>query len=300
MKSKPAISLVLGSGGARGYAHIGVIEVLERHGITIASISGASMGALVGGLHAAGALEEYTRWVLTLDALDVASLLDFSFAAGGIIEGEKVFGRLAEMIGDRKIEDLPIPFTAVATDIIRQKEVWFQRGDLLEAIRASIAIPSVFTPVRKGEMVLVDGGVLNPLPVAPAQADMTDLIVAVNLYGEHEGEPVQPRRESLRRRERIEAAVRDLFRRNETKGRLSMFDVLDKTFDTMQDVFTRYRLAGYPPDVTIDIPMNVCNTFDFHKAEEVIEAGRIAAEGALAESPLRELIHSVRKGGHHG
>ena len=284
---KTSISLVLGSGGARGYAHIGVIEELEKAGYGIASISGTSMGALIGGLYACNALERYKEWVTELDALDVATLLDFSFAAGGLIEGEKVFARLAEMIGECRIEELPIKYTAVATDIIRKKEVWFQQGDLLEAIRASIAIPSVFTPVRRHNMILVDGGALNPLPVAPTLSDMTDLIVAVNLYGEFPTPPVPSSRESKRRKKRIETMVRDLFRKSENRSNLSMFDVLDKTFDTMQDAFTRYRIAGYPPDVMINISMDVCNTFDFHKADEVIEAGRIAARKYLkrAEKP---------------
>ena len=277
------ISLVLGSGGARGYAHIGVIEELERHGFEIVSISGASMGALVGGLYAAGALERYKSWVLGLDALDVATLLDISLARGGIIEGEKVFGKLEEMIGKRRIEELPIKFTAVATDLVRKKEVWFQQGDLLEAIRASIAIPSVFTPVNMGNMVLVDGGALNPLPVAPTQSDLTDLTVAVNLYAEIPKIEIKTKSSEKHRKARIESAVRELFEKAKESSKFSMFEVLDKTFDTMQDALTRYRIGGYPPDVMINISMDVCNTFDFHKAAEVIEAGRLAARATLKE-----------------
>ena len=284
---KKKVSLVLGSGGARGYAHIGVIEELERGGYEIASISGASMGALIGGLYASGGLERYKKWVLELDALDVAGLLDFSFAKGGIIEGEKVFERLAGMIGPRRIEDLPIKFTAVATDIVRKKEVWFQRGDLLEAIRASIAIPSIFTPVRVGGMVLVDGGALNPLPVAPTQSDLTDLTIAVNLYGQSPKPPYEAEAGDRRRKESIEAAVKELFSRSRKEQEYTMFEVLDKTFDTMQDALTRYRIGGYPPDLMIDISMHVCDTFDFHKAAEVIEAGRLAARTALRQTKER-------------
>ena len=277
------VSLVLGSGGARGYAHIGVIEELERRGYEIASISGASMGALIGGLYASGGLEAYKKWVLELDALDVAGLLDFSFAKGGIIEGEKVFEKMAGMIGTRRIEELPIKFTAVATDIVRKKEVWFQRGDLLEAIRASIAIPSIFTPVRIGAMVLVDGGALNPLPVAPTQSDLTDLTIAVNLYGQSPKPSYRGEEGEQRRRESIEAAVKELFSKSRKAQEYTMFDILDKTFDTMQDALTRYRIGGYPPDLMIDISMHVCDTFDFHKAAEVIEAGRAAARMRLDE-----------------
>jgi NTE family protein len=282
------VSLVLGSGGARGYAHIGVIEELERRGYEIVSISGASMGALIGGLYACGALEAYKAWVLQLDPLDVASLLDISFSRGGIIAGEKVFEKLAQMMGPQRIEDLPVKFTAVATDIVRKKEVWFQRGDLLEAIRASIAIPSVFTPVRLGKMVLVDGGALNPLPVAPTQSDLTDLTIAVNLYGEVPKIEVRTEEKERKRREKIESVVRELFARAREEPKFSMFEVLDKTFDTMQDALTRYRIGGYPPDLMINVSMHVCDTFDFHKAEEVIEAGRLTARRTLDEMEERK------------
>ena len=275
------ISLVLGSGGARGYAHIGVIEELERQGYEIASISGSSMGALIGGLYACGRLDDYREWVLGLDALDVASLLDITFSRGGIIEGEKVFEHLAKMIGKRRIEELPIKFTAVATDIVRKKEVWFQQGDLLRAVRASIAIPSIFTPVRIGRMVLVDGGALNPLPVAPTQSDLTDLTIAVNLYGEIPRPEIEMEEEENLRKRKIESTVRELFERNREETKFTMFDILDKTFDTMQDALTRYRIGGYPPDIIVDISMHVCGTFDFHRAKEVIEAGRRAAKEAL-------------------
>ena len=275
------ISLVLGSGGARGYAHIGVIEELERQGYQIASICGSSMGALIGGLYACGKLVEYRDWVLGLDALDVASLLDITFSRGGIIEGEKVFEHLSKMMGERRIEDLPIKFTAVATDIVRKKEVWFQKGDLLQAVRASIAIPSIFTPVRIGKMVLVDGGALNPLPVAPTQSDMTDLTIAVNLYGEIPRPEIEMEEEENRRKRKIESMVRELFERHREETKFTMFDILDKTFDTMQDALTRYRIGGYPPDLIVDISMHVCDTFDFHRAKEVIEAGRRAAKEAL-------------------
>ncbi len=281
--NKKRVSLVLGSGGARGYAHIGVIEILEKKGYEIVSISGASMGALIGGLYGCGKLDEYRDWVLGLDAFDVAYLLDISFARGGIIEGEKVFKKLAEMTGDINIEDLPIKYTAVSTDIVRKKEVWFQQGNLLDAIRASIAIPSIFTPVTKEKMILVDGGALNPLPVAPTQSDLTDLTIGVNLYAKIPKPKVKTGKSEDIRKHNIEMAVRELFVNAKEERKFSMFDVLDKTFDTMQDALTRYRIAGYPPDIMINISMHVCNTFDFHKAAEVIEAGKMAAIEAIEE-----------------
>lgn len=276
------ISLVLGSGGARGYAHIGVIEELERRGFEIVSISGASMGALIGGLYACGKLEAYKAWVLSLDPVDVASLVDLSFASGGLMAGEKVFDHIEKLIAGQTFESLDIHFTAVATDIIHKKEVWFRSGDLLQAIRASIAIPSVFTPVKLDGMVLADGGILNPLPVAPTMSDRSDLTIAVNLYADTPKPHIHLSDNEEKRKKGLSHAFVELVGRLAPQSNeLTMFDVLDKTFDTMQNGLTRYRLGGYPPDILIEISKEVCNTYDFHKAAEVIEAGRIAAREQL-------------------
>src|SRR5690606_38013641 len=174
------VALVLGSGVARGYAHIGVIAELEARGYEIGCIAGCSMGAVVGGIYAAGKLDAYRAWIESLDYLDVLRLLDVSFRLGAI-RGEKVFGRIREMVGEINIEDLPIPYTAVATDLTNQQEIWFQEGDLHQAMRASAAIPSIFTPVLQDQRTLVDGGLLNPLPIVPVVSSHSDLIVAVNL-----------------------------------------------------------------------------------------------------------------------
>ena len=285
------VSLVLGSGGARGYAHMGVIETLEAKGYEIVSISGASMGALVGGLYACGKLDEYREWVLKLGPLDVAGLLDLSWDKRGFMNGTKVFDQLEHMVGQQKIEALPIRFTAVACDLNRNKEVWFQNGDLLTAIRASIAIPSVFTPVQLDDMLLVDGGVLNPLPVAPTMSDHSDMTIAVNVYAEAD-ESLNP----VSVAERYDAlfdeddslfgkvagmAKNALVERKKRRSSVHLFSILDRTFEAMQQTLIQYRLGGYPPDVMIDIPQNVCGIFDFHKAEVVIDAGRKAAEKVL-------------------
>jgi len=277
------ISLVLGSGGARGYAHIGVIEALEERGYEIVSVSGCSMGALVGGLYACGKLDEYKEWVLGLQPLDVAGLLDLAWDRRGLMSGTKVFERLDELVGTTTIESLPIAYTAVASDLNRGKEVWFRDGDLLTAIRASIAIPSVFTPVELDGMLLVDGGVLNPLPVAPTMSDRSDLTVAVNLYGPdapQEETAVAERYDSLVERlaSKAKSAIKDRLKRQE---QVHIFSILDQSFDTMQRSLTQYRLGGYPPDVTIELPKNICSTFDFHKAKMLIDAGRKAAEAVL-------------------
>ncbi|MBD3792201.1 MAG: patatin-like phospholipase family protein [Campylobacterales bacterium] len=288
MKTKGRVSLVLGSGGARGYAHIGVIEALEKRGYEIVSISGASMGALIGGLYACGKLDAYKEWVLGLDPLDVASLVDFSFDSSGLIKGDKVFDKIAAMIGEEQtFEDLPIKFTAVATDVVRKKEVWFQSGNLLQALRASIAIPTIFTPVKIDEMILADGGILNPLPVAPTMSDISDLTIAVNLYGDTPKPEIEISDEEKKQTNSFSRVFLDLLEKfHPKKEELTMFDILDKTFDTMQNGLTRYRLGGYPPDILIDISKDVCNTYDFHKSLEVIEQGRKAAEKQLDEKGL--------------
>jgi NTE family protein len=184
---KKKVSLVLGSGGARGYAHIGVIEELERSSYEIVSISGSSMGALIGALYACNKIDEFKEWVLGLNGMDLTTWLDISWDnRSGIFRGIKLMEKLATMIGDKNIEDLLIKYTAVATDLNRNKEVWFQHGNLLEAVRASISIPSLFTPIQTDGMLLVDGGVLNPLPVAPTMSDHSDIIIAVNLYADRQ------------------------------------------------------------------------------------------------------------------
>ena len=278
------ISLVLGSGGARGYAHIGVIEALEERGYEIVSISGCSMGALVGGIYACSKLEAYKEWVLSLQLLDVAGLLDLAWDKKGLMKGSRVFERLDEFIGERTIESLPITYTAVAADLNRGREVWFDRGDLLTAIRASIAIPSVFTPVELDGMLLIDGGVLNPLPVAPTLSDRSEQIIAVNLFG-----PEIQKQSTTDALSRDDSKVRQLASRaksaiKERIGQLDqthIFSILDQSFDIMQRSLTQYRIGAYPPDIMIELPKNICKTFDFHKAKMLIEAGRKAVADTL-------------------
>ncbi len=288
------ISLVLGSGGARGYSHIGVIEELERRGYEIVCISGASMGALIGGLHAAGKLQAYKEWVLGLDALDVMALLDFSWDRRGMVRGDKVLHKLKEILGDIRIEDLPIAYTAVATDLRRNREVWFQKGDLLEAIRASISIPSFFTPVEMDGMLLVDGGALNPLPVAPTMATYSDMTIAVSLFGDEPAPKIDMPEEVRLKESKLDEIASEIIARarqwfetqtNEEKESepYHLFDIIDMTIESMQKTLVGYRLGGYPPDLTIEIPQDVCGALDFHKAYEVIETGRVLAEKSLEQ-----------------
>ena len=183
MDSEKTVSLILGSGGARGLAHIGVIHWLEDNGYDIRSISGCSMGALIGGVYAAGKLDVYTAWVRAITSTDMLKLLDISFGAAGMVKGEKIINTLKDLVGDRLIEDLPISFTAVASDIVNEKEIWLNKGSLFDAIRASISLPFFFTPARIDGIELLDGGILNPVPIAPTFSDRTAVKIAVNLGG---------------------------------------------------------------------------------------------------------------------
>ncbi|MBS0439081.1 MAG: patatin-like phospholipase family protein [Proteobacteria bacterium] len=255
------VSLVLGSGGARGYAHIGAIEELLAQGFEIRSVAGASMGALVGGIYAAGQLDAYRDWARGLQKFDVLRLLDWTFR-GGLIKGDRIIGRLRELIGDVAIENLPIPYTAVAVDIIAQREVWFTRGPLFDAIRASIAIPTVFRPHHYEGRVLVDGGLLNPVPITPTLRDLTDCTIAVDLNAAPDDE---------------RGTLPDA---NTDPGLLETFA---RSLDAVQSTLTRYRLAAQPPDLVVPIPRTACAFYEFHRAPELIEIGRERTRAALAQ-----------------
>ena len=291
-----SVSLVLGSGGARGLAHIGVIHELEKHGFKIRAITGCSVGSLIGGFYCAGKLDVFEEWVCSLSEWDVVRFLDISLTArDGIVKGDLIMDTLRDLIGEQQIEDLPIPLTAVATDIVNRKEVWLSRGRLFDAMRASMAIPGVFTPKRINGQVLVDGGLLDPLPSAPATSDGTDLTIAVSLSGRDMKEPYgpnppdQPLSKIGRYRKSIDAfldRVQDtLGMETESKQHqereLGLTDIMLGMFDTMQGAIERYRLAAYPPDVLIEIPNNICQTHEIYKARALVAAGRYWAAEAL-------------------
>ncbi len=268
------VSLVLGSGGARGLAHVGVIRWLEEHGYTIESISGCSMGALIGGYYAAGKLDAYIEWLSSSDMLDLIKLLDIK-GSGGVVSGRHLMKKLENLMdGDKQIEDLNIKFTAVTTDIDAQKEIWFSSGSLIHAIRASISIPLFFTPYEYEGMLLVDGGVLNPVPIAPTFNDMTDLTIAVNLGGDRVGEGYIINQVVDRS---LGGRVKEYFSKFTLPDAISMengmYTIANKSFETMQESIARMKLATYPPDIEIDIPKNLCATFDFNKSEKIIEFG---------------------------
>lgn len=283
------VALVLGSGGARGYAHIGVIHALRDAGHEIVAISGSSMGAVVGGVTAAGQLDGFTEWVTSLRQRDVLRLLDLKVSAPGLIAADRVIDKLRALTDDVAIEDLPIPYTAVATDIDARREVWFQRGPLASAVRASIAIPGVFTPIRIDGRLLVDGGVLNPVPVDPMAAVDADLVVAVSLSGPRATDLVTPERESASRLKPVELIQRFRAVRGDpaveldgVEESLGLVELALYSLDTMGAAIARHRLAARPPDVLISIPYNACGTLDFLRAAEMIDVGRAAADAALA------------------
>lgn len=283
------VSLVLGSGGARGLAHIGVIQWLTENGYTIRSIAGSSIGALVGGIYATRKLELYAEWVLALERMHVLRLLDPAIGHSGLFKGERIISVLRDLIGDCDIEALPISFTAVATDLDSGQEVWLRSGKLIDAIRASIATPLVFTPVRRGGRTLLDGAVANPVPVAPTVDDATDLTIAVNLSGPAESRPVPPVSASLigdnSYRRRIAKFVETVRPAREAKEpSRGLLDVAFTSMQAMQDTIARLRLSAHSPDVMIEVPRNACGFFEFWRAEELIALGRDRAAQAFAQT----------------
>jgi len=286
------ISLVLGSGGARGLAHIGVIREIEESDFQIAAISGCSIGALIGGIYAAGKLDEFENWIRAINKMDIVTLLDLSWGRNGLVKGDKIINTLVDLVGDKTIEELSIPFTAVAADIENEKEIWINEGRLFDAIRASISLPMFFTPVRYKNTHLIDGGVLNPVPIAPTFDDHTDLTLAVNLGGSLDMSLVRkdtkqnvqtelsPLRKNIQRY--IDQWQSDAS--GDSKNDWSVYDVANMAFDAMQSTIARQKLAAYPPDVTIEIPRNACGILEFDRAAEMIELGRRKARDCIAQA----------------
>ncbi|WP_319558171.1 MULTISPECIES: patatin-like phospholipase family protein [Thiomicrorhabdus] len=300
MKNKN-IHLILGSGGARGLSHIGVIRYLQEQGMNITRITGCSMGALVGGLYAAGKLDEYQSWVTQINRLDVLRFLDLSLnSSNGFVKGDKIMDKLRDWVGDIDIESLEIPFSAVSSDILSQKEVWINQGDLIDAIRASISVPGIFTPLVKNGMVLVDGGILNPLPIPPKSMQGNEITVAVSLSGRAIKQPFGEERPHIVAESTLNVQqnstvnrflqnLQDIFssehkeveKRNPTD--MSLSDIMIGMFNAMQDTLARYQLAGSPPDILIEIPANICSSHDFHKAKQLIPAGYYWAEKSIRQ-----------------
>ena len=278
------VSLVLGSGGARGMAHIGVIKWLVEHDYKIESISGCSIGALVGGFYAAGKLDVFATWIEEVDGIDLLKLLDFS-GSGGFVSGNKIVAKMEELVGDCLIEELAIKFTAVATDIDAEKEVWINEGSLLAAIRASTSLPLFFAPYLYNDKLLVDGGTLNPVPIAPTFHDRTDITIAVNLGGEVSEEVffVEEAVE-LTFRDKIKEYMSNTAVPESIATENGMFHVANKSFETMQSTIARMKISAYPPDIEIVIPRNLCDTFEFGRTKEIIAYGYNACEKSFNRS----------------
>jgi len=314
---KPTVSLVLGSGGARGYAHIGAIEEVLAQGYEIKSVAGASMGALIGGVYAAGKLDAYRDWVCELQKLDVLRLLDWTFSGGGLIKGNRIVDKLRELIGEMSIENLPVAYTAVAVDLIAEREVWFSRGSLFDAIRASIAIPTLFRPHHYQGRVLVDGGLLNPVPITPTLRDLTDCTIAVDLNAPAESAdsisadaPIDPAQvaavgdgvpivadpppaeneeqpTALGYKQKLTELLGGLLEKREKKVdevvETSLLETFARSLDVVQATVTRFKLAAQPPDLLVSIPRNAAAFYEFHRAAELIELGRARMRAALRD-----------------
>ncbi len=285
-----SVSLVLGSGGARGLAHIGVIHWLEDNDYKIESISGCSIGALIGGIYAAGKLEEFEKWVCAISTLDIVTLLDISWSGNGLVKGDKIINTLVDLVGDLKIEDLNIGYTAVAADITQEKEVWINSGHLFDAIRASISLPLFFTPHECNGVRLIDGGVLNPLPIAPIFSDNTDISIAVNLCGklvETTSKPQVVSQEKVNSNDGINATISKFIQQLKDKVDSTkevdwgVYDVANLAFDAMQSTIIRQKIAAYPPDKVIEIARNTCGIFEFDRADEMITLGYNKAQECL-------------------
>lgn len=283
---KKKVALVLSGGAARGIAHIGVIEELERRGYEITSIAGTSMGALIGGVYATGKMEELKEYMYTLDRSKVFRLVDFTFSKQGLIKGDRVLNKMKKYVPDMLIEDLDIPYVAVAVDMIKREEVIFRSGSLYHAIRASIAIPSIFTPVKEGNRLLVDGGILNNLPMAHVERTEGDRLVAVHVNAEIPPLKPEKSREGVRKQALYQKKIKEFYSHihpssSTPEEKLGYFSLITESFELMIARMAEEKIKAYSPDVLINVSRESCNLYDFYKVEEQVETGRLAAIEAL-------------------
>lgn len=297
MSREPTIGIALGGGAARGWAHIGVIESLARQGLVPSVVTGASIGALVGAALAGGKLEELKDWVLGLKRLDVLKLLDASLGSG-VIEGNRVMHAVERILTDRDIEELDRPFGAVATDLYRGRTVWLREGSTIAAVRASCALPGLFPPTWHREAWLVDGGLVDPVPVTLCRILGADVVIAVNLspYRHRallpaqasgpkpaEAEPLAD--EDLSYLERMQRLVMGLFDRDDEMDERepALLDVVSSAINIMQERVTRSRLAGDPPEIELAPDVQDIGLMDFHRARLAVERGTAAVEARTDE-----------------
>lgn len=305
--TSPKLGIALGGGVARGWAHIGVLRALSEAGIVPDVVCGTSIGAVVGGLYVAGRLDDVEEWARSLNRLKIVSYLDFKMRHPGLIGGDRLVKELQLRLGDQHIEDLASRFAAVCTDLTTGQEVWLTTGSLVEAVRASFSMPGVFSPVRLDERWLVDGALVNPVPVSVCAALGADLVVAVNVSGEMvrragrdsaladatgfdlidmvEG-AADRRPWSLP----LNGMVRRIFRRD--RDTPSLFGVMASSLGIIQDRITRSRLAGEPPDIHITPRVGHIGLAEFDRADELIRRGTQAAEAALPD--IRDAMRAYR------
>ncbi len=296
-RRKPRIGLALGSGGARGWAHIGVIHALHELGVKPDVVCGTSIGALVGTAYVAGDLERLERWLRGLGRSDVLKLMDVAWG-GGLIKGRRLFELFAAHIQDRDFAALALPCGVVATDLATGREIWLREGPLLEAVRASIAMPGLFTPVERDGMLLVDGGLVNPVPVSMCRALGAEVVIAVDLGWAKLGrfrQHVDARQGGLRAPSWLDRLARllrrgELSEAEERRNAPSIIEAIMTSIDIMQVRVARSRLAGDPAEVMVTPLLPDFATMDFHRAAEAIEEGReaVARARAMLERMMEE------------
>lgn len=269
------VALALSSGGARGLAHIGAIEELEANGYRISSIAGCSMGALVGGVYAAGKLEEFRDWMKTIDRKKMLELTDFSFSLNHIVKGKRIIEAIMEFVPDMAIEDLPIPYCAVATDLKAGKEVVFSKGSLFEAIRASISLPSFYEPVQRDGMILIDGGVINPIPLNRAKRKPGDILVGIDVSGydyKSQWEEKHRLTEIQKKDQSLKAKILDKLIPDNID--FNYYTVLSRTSSLMIRQNSILMAELTKPEMLIDIQMSRYGSFDYDKSEKIVAIGR--------------------------
>ncbi len=304
-KNKKKVALVLSSGGARGLAQIGVIEELERLGFTITSIAGTSIGSLIGGLYATNKLQTFKEWIVDLDQLDIFRLVDFSLGSYGFIKGDRVFKEIRTFFKDVLIEDLPMPYAAVAADIHAGEEVVFRKGSLLKAIRASVAIPGIVQSRHYKGTELVDGGVLNPIPVDVVKRHDGDYLCVVNLNAKIPYEAPKTKSKQQQHNDNIyEKGIANFQKRwakffpdtapktpvikNHKAKKLGYFESMMRSFDLVQDELCEQLIEKSQPDLLVEISRQACSTFDFHRGDELIAEGKKAFHKTLGWKMVRD------------
>lgn len=304
MKTKH-VALVLGSGGARGMAHIGAIEELIARGYEITSIAGTSMGSMIAGMYAAGRLQEAKEWFLQVDKQLILRMMDVSLSFNSVVKGERIINELEKVVPDCLIQDLPIPCAIVSADLISADEVVFHTGSLFNAIRASISIPLFFQPIQKGSRLLVDGGILNPLPLNRVKRHQGDLLVAMNISGKDSMDIKKTKTKSnlakatewlqeneIKLPQQLQSLSahlrkREIEKQNNLSDSVNYITMVDRMLDMQIQQNTRLALQLTPPDILAEMPQYAFTTFDFDKAETIMEQGRLLMRAAIDHYELR-------------